>query len=82
MIHEDDTTFRELLPMIAKTHRIRLITDEYVFVLNQKDQTRLKLMSPNVDMNMKIKLLGCKSFEIQKKLVIIAIIFIIFYYYY
>lgn len=68
LLIEDDTTFIELLPMIVKTHRIRLITDEYQFTMNQKDQNRLKLMSPNVDMNMKVKLLGCKTFEIQKKM--------------
>ncbi len=38
-----DTTFRDLLPLIAKSHKLRLYTDEYIFVISQQDQKHLKV---------------------------------------
>jgi hypothetical protein len=43
---EKDTLLVELLPVIAKLHpltKLRLYTDEYVFVISQQDQKRLKV---------------------------------------
>lgn len=43
LLFQKDTTFRDLLPIIAKTHKLRLYTDEYIFVISQQDQKHLKV---------------------------------------
>eukprot|EP01041_Mallomonas_annulata_P001891 gene1891-3666_t len=65
---EETTTVRDLLPLIANKHRLRLYTDEYEFVMPNKDQIRLRLMSPVVDGNVPILALGVKEFVLQRRI--------------
>jgi len=64
---DDSTTARDILPMIAKKHRLRLFTETYVFTMSAEDQHRLKLTSPNIDPNLPILSLGIRELELQKK---------------
>lgn len=63
-----ETTFRDLLPIIAKAHKLRIYTDEYVFVLSNTDMKHFKLMSSILDIGMNIFSTGCRIFEMQKKI--------------
>lgn len=62
-----DSTFHDLLPIIAKAHKLRIYTDEYSFVMSTSDMKRCKLMVSLMDINTKISATACRIFEIQKK---------------
>eukprot|EP00596_Hydrurales_sp_CCMP1899_P002070 CAMPEP_0119049714 /NCGR_PEP_ID=MMETSP1177-20130426/65985_1 /TAXON_ID=2985 /ORGANISM="Ochromonas sp, Strain CCMP1899" /LENGTH=485 /DNA_ID=CAMNT_0007027257 /DNA_START=378 /DNA_END=1835 /DNA_ORIENTATION=+ len=64
---DEHTTLGDLLPKIARTHRLRLFSDEYAFKISDDDQARLKIMSPIVDLNQIVQQLGVKELELQKK---------------
>lgn len=65
--YNKEHTMLDLLPLIAKTHRIRLYRNEYVFVMSEQDQARLMLMSPLVNLHAIVKDVGTRTFQIQKK---------------
>lgn len=41
--HGEEATLRDLLPSIAKQHRIRIYTDEYEFLISTQDQKMLSV---------------------------------------
>jgi len=64
---DDDMILKDLLPYICRKHRLRLYTDEYSFIVSPEEQARLKLMSPIVDSNTKIRSIDLREFELQKR---------------
>ena len=46
---------------------MRLFSDEYAFVISADDQSRLKIMSPIVDLNQCVQSLGVQNLELQKR---------------
>lgn len=65
--YNKDDRMIDLLPLIAKTHRIRLYRNEYIFVMSEQDQARLMLMSPVTNLQSRVEDLGTHTFQIQKK---------------
>ena len=61
------TTLRDLLPLIAKKHRLRLYTDHYEFIITQDEQERLNLALPVFELDTIIQLNGLKEVELRKK---------------
>lgn len=41
----DTTTLRDILPIIADKHKLRLYTDEYIFAISTEQQKKLKVFS-------------------------------------
>lgn len=69
---DDSTTLRELLPLVAKLHpltKLRLHTDEYIFVISAQDQKRLHYVNPQMDMKARVCTIGTTFFDLQKKYV-------------
>ena len=68
LTYGDDTTLRDLLPMMEKKHRLRLFTEEYSFyIYNREEQAKKMLTSPLVDISSNVKKLQIKEFELKKK---------------
>lgn len=65
---EEHTTGRDILPNIAKKHRISLYTEDYVFRVLPADQSRLKLSTPDIDMDRPILPLKVKELDLQKRI--------------
>lgn len=64
----EDTTLRDLLPMMEEKHRLRLFTEEYSFyIYNREEQAKKMLISPLVDISSNVKKLQIKEFELKKK---------------
>lgn len=62
-----ETTLHSLLPQIHKNFRIQIYTDEFVFVVTDKQMKALKLANNIVDSDIPISEIGVYSFELQKK---------------
>jgi SAPK-interacting protein 1 (Sin1), Pleckstrin-homology len=60
-------TLADLLPHIARTHRLRLYSDEYAFAISPEDRARLKIMSPIVDLSVPVHSLGVRELQLQKR---------------
>lgn len=57
----------DILPFIARNHKLRLFSDEYAFAVTPEDQARFKIASPIVDLNVKFQSLGIRELELQKR---------------
>lgn len=67
---DDSTTLRELLPLVAKLHpltKLRLHTDEYIFVISAQDQKRLHFVNQQMEMKARVCIIGTTFFDLQKK---------------
>jgi hypothetical protein len=64
---DEFTTLGDLLPRIARTHKLRLFSDEYAFAISPEDQSRLKIMSPIYDLTQCVQSLGVKDLELHKR---------------
>ena len=62
-LHNSRTIIVPLLP----ARRLRLFSDEYAFVISPEDQSRLKIMSPIVDLNQCVQSLGVRELELRKR---------------
>ena len=59
--------FYGIISLIFLKYRLRLFSDEYAFVISPEDQSRLKIMSPIVDLNQCVQSLGVRELELQKR---------------
>ena len=65
-----ETTGKDLLPLLAKKHRLQLFTGEYVFRLKPADQQRLKMPTAangEVDMEQALQPLDLEEVELAPK---------------
>ncbi len=46
--HAEEATLRDLLPMLAKTQKLRLYTDEFEFTISPQDQKLLSVRESSI----------------------------------
>jgi hypothetical protein len=69
-LHFDDaTTAKELLLMLAKKPRMRMLRDDFVFHLLASDQARLQHAQPALPPDTLIAALCVEKLELRKRLV-------------